>query len=344
MEEPTYQPIDHTTSRRRFLESYDPLKGRRLFMKRSSTREEATKDLNPAGTPRNRTERSFSSLENEAKAIHFVKTHTSIPVPTIVTVFEDRGCLYMIQEYIENAISALDADKRLHPHIIRQLEHYMSQLHNLRSHKLHSFSLDLQLPARLVSTEAYLSQLSYPEDPQCRYVLCHGDLGWQNILVDPITGDIKSIIDWEYAGFYPVEVEGQYWKRCGTACPIGSERGDIDIICQLLVGLNDKRQFKAQYQLAPKIDYTTQIDSRHRKMKTTQRMRRSRKSHLGPADKLRRLLGLSIKRSAMTTHHKAETAEIQSANFQEQDQDQGKAIIRDLCPVGVAAASVECQG
>ncbi|WWC70814.1 uncharacterized protein I206_104766 [Kwoniella pini CBS 10737] len=263
MIESTQCPINHTTSRRRVLETFDPLKGSRLFIKRSSTREEATKDLNSAGTPRDRVEQSFSSLDNEAKAIHFVKTHTSIPVPTIIAVFEDRGCLYMIQEYIENAIPAFDAPDHVHSHIVRQLEHYMSELHNLRSHKFHCFSRDLHLPARLVSTEAYLSTLQYPEDPQCRYVLCHGDLGWQNIMVDPRTGDIKSIIDWEYAGFYPVEVEGEYWKRFGTASPNSSERSDNDKICQLLHSLNTDGRFSSDYHLSPKIDYTNHPEGKH---------------------------------------------------------------------------------
>jgi serine/threonine protein kinase len=40
-----------------------------------------------------------------------------------------------------------------------------------------------------------------------RTVLTHGDLSPRNILVDPKTDKIVSIIDWEYAGWYP-----EYWE------------------------------------------------------------------------------------------------------------------------------------
>lgn len=63
------------------------------------------------------------------------------------------------------------------------------------------------------------------------YVLCHQDLSWYNILVDPETYDIKCIIDWEYASFVPAELEGEYRRREGPNFAIvdAGDREDGDL-------------------------------------------------------------------------------------------------------------------
>lgn len=45
--------------------------------------------------------RDTEMLENEVWAIEYVRQHTTIFVPRIVSVFEHRDCVYMIQEFIE---------------------------------------------------------------------------------------------------------------------------------------------------------------------------------------------------------------------------------------------------
>lgn len=46
------------------------------------------------------------------------------------------------------------------------------------------------------------------------YVFQHGDIAAQNIIMDPQTLKVKSLIDFEYAGFYPPGMEN--WP--GTLC------------------------------------------------------------------------------------------------------------------------------
>ncbi|WWC62619.1 uncharacterized protein I303_105216 [Kwoniella dejecticola CBS 10117] len=246
----SFQPqVNQTNDRRRFFESVSPSKGYRLFIKRSATEAEAKTELTKAGSCDNWYQRSFSTLQNEAYAISFVRKHTSIPVPTIFAIYEDRGCFYMIQEYVEGCVTALHCQSKFHAHIARQLTKYVGELHRLKSTTLRCFTPDLHFPARMQSTRTYLSTLKYPEDPKKRYVLCHGDLGWQNVMVDPRTGDIKAIIDWEYAGFFPVEVEGVYWKRYGAASPRGSETMDTNEISALLFNLSANGCFPKDYRI-----------------------------------------------------------------------------------------------
>lgn len=46
-------------------------------------------------------------------------------------------------------------------------------------------------------------------------MLCHNDLGPQNIFVDPNTFRIVGIIDWEFAGFFPPSFELPLWRASG---------------------------------------------------------------------------------------------------------------------------------
>ncbi|WVW84720.1 hypothetical protein I302_106755 [Kwoniella bestiolae CBS 10118] len=229
-------PLDQNTGHRRLFESHGPASNdhERYVIKRSTTIADESQRLNRAGTPERIVERSYSSLQNEALAIDYISIHTTVPVPKIITTYEDRGCFVIIQEYVEGAIQAYDAPVHLHSTIIKQLEYFVEQMRRLRSPKLQCFYPQIHLPARLVANRIQLSHLEYPYDKDARYVLCHGDLGWQNILVDPHTGEIKCILDWEYAGFYPAEVVGEFWKRHGTADPLGSLDDDTEQICEFL--------------------------------------------------------------------------------------------------------------
>ena len=55
--------------------------------------------------------------------------------------------------------------------------------------------------------------------------LAHADIAPMNIIVDPQTKQLKGLIDWEFAGFYPIDMDfhslfyfdqHQNWKWCGA--------------------------------------------------------------------------------------------------------------------------------
>jgi aminoglycoside phosphotransferase (APT) family kinase protein len=46
---------------------------------------------------------------------------------------------------------------------------------------------------------------SFPDDAEV--VFAHADLSWENILVDPSSGNVTGILDWEMAGFWP-----EWWE------------------------------------------------------------------------------------------------------------------------------------
>ncbi|KAL8779375.1 MAG: hypothetical protein Q9203_001477 [Teloschistes exilis] len=45
-----------------------------------------------------------------------------------------------------------------------------------------------------------------------RYVYCHNDLAFHNLFVDPETLEIEAVIDWEYSGFFPPELEFPFYE------------------------------------------------------------------------------------------------------------------------------------
>ena len=161
---------------------------------------------------------------NEARALEYVRTHTTIPVPTTLAAFEDRGSFYLIQEFIPGVLGS-HAPTYAHKKIVKQLEGFVKQLQSCRSDTVRSFVDGHRfLTPRLGIDADLLEPAEYATDKD-GYHLCHGDLGWHNFMVDPMTWKIVGVFDWEYAGFYLAGMEGEHWKRQGPSSP--SVPGDV---------------------------------------------------------------------------------------------------------------------
>lgn len=85
----------------------------------------------------------------------------------------------------------------------------------LRQHKsqrMGGMSRDdhLLLPPRLTEEDPRDWPRYTSMEPE--FVLCHGDLSQENVLIDPHTHKIRAIIDWEYGGYYPPMFEAQLWR------------------------------------------------------------------------------------------------------------------------------------
>jgi aminoglycoside phosphotransferase (APT) family kinase protein len=177
-------------------------------------------------------------LRNEAASIQFIRQHTSIPVPNVVAAFADFDTYYVIQEKVQG-VTSVDNVPAEHMHIITtQIDGFIEQMQRLRSPRFGGPGGDVCVPARFgVKDPRSVAALKFRENPANSFVFCHGDLNATNILIDPETYEIKCIIDWEYAGFYPPELEGRWWTRPGPAQPIGDERNDTQELLELLFGL-----------------------------------------------------------------------------------------------------------
>lgn len=66
-------------------------------------------------------------------------------------------------------------------------------------------------------------------------VFCHNDFSTHNVVVDPATLKVKAVLDWEYAGFYPAEFEGIYFRRPGPPVALEGETGDVEDLVKIML-------------------------------------------------------------------------------------------------------------
>ncbi|KAG6165436.1 hypothetical protein E4U51_004353 [Claviceps purpurea] len=190
----------------------------KVFVKRQSHTDELGLDGygNPAVNPY-----IADRLRNEAAVLQFVAKHTTIPVPKFLDLWEENGLVHLKTALVENGIELRNVDESLLSTAIMsvtaQLESdILPQLRRLRRNFMGSPDPELpMLPPRRFwdwkGTRVWPSMTKDTDD----YVLCHTDLDRQNILVDPNTFKIVSILDWETAGFFPQEWDLPLWTVNG---------------------------------------------------------------------------------------------------------------------------------
>lgn len=65
-------------------------------------------------------------------------------------------------------------------------------------------------------------------------VFCHNDLSAHNVIVNPETLKVNAIIDWEYAGFFPEEFEGMFFRRPGPSIALDGEENDEEQLLNIM--------------------------------------------------------------------------------------------------------------
>ncbi|KAF1951659.1 hypothetical protein CC80DRAFT_424144 [Byssothecium circinans] len=172
-------------------------------------------------------------ITNEARALELVSQKTTIPVPqllnhgtypdgrrylvtkfiegVLLSEFPDRGCSRPeAQEHTDGTpcktclnqtySNALDF---IQGTVLQQLANLKSQNRGISGFVMPPswLSPDIQPPWR---GKEYWKTLPL-ETPE--YVFQHGDIAAHNLIMDPQTLQVKALIDWEYAGFFPPEME-----------------------------------------------------------------------------------------------------------------------------------------
>jgi hypothetical protein len=163
-------------------------------------------------------------LRNEAAALAFIAEKTTIPVPK-GRLYMENGILHLETNRITKGIILMDVDKdakkAAFAAVDKQIqEDILPQLRSLRRNFIGSPDPDLPVvpPSRVYRLDRRLWQRITSNTDE--FVFCHNDLGPQNIIVDPDDNfRIVTIIDWEFAGFYPSYFEVPLWRsvdRCAT--------------------------------------------------------------------------------------------------------------------------------
>lgn len=185
-------------------------KNEKYFVKRSLRPEEYLSTSRGLYTPPLGKER----LQNEAASLRFVQHETNLPVPKVHYEFTFQNAYYLVLDNIEGiTLSNLPEEQK--PPVLLRLDSYITALHRLKSNVIGGPSGLIVPPLRITAnTGQYIWHLNSPST--WNHVFCHNDLSEANVIVDPNGNDIKAIIDWEYAGFYPEFFEAAAYTRKGS--------------------------------------------------------------------------------------------------------------------------------
>ena len=170
--------------------------------------------------------------------MEFVRRNTSIPVPKVYDILEDKENIYIVMEYIEGKMLAevwtrLTSEQK--GSIVNQLKGYLAELRALSPphpgrvesvdgteignttigpnrgpfdsvesfHRARGYSHIRSSPDKYPRYKDVFNRI---KGKKYRTVFTHGDFSLHNILVNKDM-KIAAIIDWEFAGWYP-----EYWE------------------------------------------------------------------------------------------------------------------------------------
>lgn len=183
-------------------------------------------------------------LENERDALIFISQNTTIHVPKFLHFSFEGGVASITMEAVhgelmDDLVVTLNEEdqERLTSNVLLYInDTVLPQLRQLRSSTLGSVRGNIIPPYRLKTRARrahYPSRTSATKD----YVYCHNDLAQHNIVVNPETLQVASIIDWEFSGFYPSDFEYPFWL---TTRAKRTDWGNEDPAVQRLIKLIDE--------------------------------------------------------------------------------------------------------
>ena len=160
---------------------------------------------------------STGRLLNERDALTFIAENTTIPVPRIIDFSDKDGvCSLTIETIDGEMLDGMKLSQTDHETMMRNMHHFVEeivlpQLRTLKSARFGQISGLVLPPPRLRGFDErpiWASKTAKTE----RYVFCHCDLAQQNMIFNPKTLQIVGLINWEYAGYYPPDIEMPFWR------------------------------------------------------------------------------------------------------------------------------------
>ena len=158
---------------------------------------------------------STERLQNEFRALEFITSRTTIPVPKVIRFERIWGACQLVMEringtplnHIKNnkAQALLNAERFINTAVLPQLR-----------------SLTSSTSGALIGVVIPPNRLAARDQRKCWPVkttsapifnFCHNDLGQHNILMNSLTLKVEAIIDWEFSGFYLPEFEAPLWMK-----------------------------------------------------------------------------------------------------------------------------------
>ncbi|KAH9487396.1 hypothetical protein JR316_0001471 [Psilocybe cubensis] len=216
----------------------------------------------------------------EAEAMIFVRKHTSIPIPTLLDVWELKDASYgFIRISMCRGVQLDEAWPNMtdssRSRTVNELKAYMQELRGLQQpaphgwvgstnrrsvycprismmgprgpwnsgKEFHSYLLECLEQYRKAEElkQKFARVLSYNHD----IVYSHADLSFENILVDQNTGKVTAILDWSMAGWWP-----EYWEY--RKAMYGSRPGKkwwVDLVKTIMAPWKDEFSLDSELQV-----------------------------------------------------------------------------------------------
>ena len=180
-------------------------------------------------------------IRREVDAMNHVRDHTSIPIPTVLDVHVgtgDKEASWILMKQLPGrqlGIAWANMAEYAQARTICQLKSYLDELHSLHppeppwigsctrgpayDHRLDNratcgpfasvgeFRDYLVSPVKNCPRPEWVAKYRSLLADEHRIVFAHADISWENILVDPGTGNVTGIVDWEMAGYWP-----EWWE------------------------------------------------------------------------------------------------------------------------------------
>lgn len=171
-------------------------------------------------------------LLNEAAVLEYIGGNTDIPIPKLYTCFEDVNAVVLVTEHVDG-VGMHELDEQQQKTVIVELDRHLQTLHSLKSCSLGG-PTGIVVPPYRATTQTFRDDWRLKASTSNECVFCHNDLSQQNILVDPVSLRIMAILDWEYAGFFPVWFEKRFFERRGPSVALDGEEDDSERIVEFL--------------------------------------------------------------------------------------------------------------
>jgi hypothetical protein len=202
-------------------------------------------------------------LRREAEAMSYVRSHTSIPIPSILDMHfgasdHDPGWILMERvprRQLDEAWPMMSETARAQT--IFDLQSCLCQLHRLRppgpgwigscsgvpayDHRLDNmatcgpfasvaeFHGFLVGPVKMCPRPEWVAKYRNMLPDNYHVTFAHADLSWENVLLDPTTGSVTGIVDWEMAGFWP-----EWWESRKALFGSRPRQWWIEIVKQIM--------------------------------------------------------------------------------------------------------------
>ncbi|OAA56650.1 aminoglycoside phosphotransferase [Niveomyces insectorum RCEF 264] len=159
-------------------------------------------------------------LRNEAATLQLIAARTTIPVPRC-RLYVHNGLVHLETERIRETegVRLIDIEAARRPQAAAAVDAQIraTVLPQLRALRRASIgSVDPALPVFPPQRVYDRDRRPWPRitaEPAAgdAFVLCHNDLGPQNIFVHRDTFELVGIIDWEFSGYFPAYFELPLW-------------------------------------------------------------------------------------------------------------------------------------